>query len=76
MAEKKRTILMSEDPSKETWQPSAGRRLVRHLREKARIKGFGLKYQPTKTDSFRAGAMKSKGKGASRFIGMTYKKGF
>ena len=89
MAEgKKRTVLMSDKPSEvSASRPSMGKRLRRHLREKVRIKGMGLKYAPTKVDSIRAGAVRGKQPpagtrarraraGGGRFFGAMYKKKF
>ena len=89
MAEKKkkRTILMSEDPSEENWQPGPGKRLMRHLREKVRVRTSGIRYSPTKTDSFKAGSVRGRQPprgtrarqaraGGGRMFGLMYRKKF
>ena len=59
MAEKRRTILMDKDPSKEGWKPSLGKRISRHfkrtIKPRAKKRGVDIDYTPTKTDSFSLG---------------------
>jgi len=57
---KKKTILMSTQPSEEDWQPSLGDQVVQTLKDKASLQGFSVKVAPTTTDSFNVGAIKSK----------------
>jgi hypothetical protein len=58
MGSKKRTILMSEDKSRENWQPSLGKRVARFLRQKSKRSGFGVKAKLSPTDSIKVGASK------------------
>jgi hypothetical protein len=81
----KKTILMSENSADENWQPSKTRKFTRSLRGAA-IRGFTIKVEPTRTDSFNIGAMKSKAQGNDRnndgngkgkyFVGLRYTKKF
>lgn len=83
---KKKTILMSENVAEENWQPSKTRRFTRALKGAA-IRGFTIKVEPTNTDSFNIGAMKSKAKNENErnnngngkgkyFVGLRYTKKF
>lgn len=54
----KRTILKSEDKSRENWQPSVGKRLLGRLRKKSKRSGFGVKAAITPTDSIKVGVSK------------------
>ena len=86
--EEKRTILKSSTPSRENWQPSIATKVVRHLKDKAKVRGFTVKYEPTTTDSFKVGQQHGKmprregyvhGAGKPRpgkYFGISYKKEF
>lgn len=82
----KKTILKSTQPSEENWKPSFGQKVLSSLRDKSAIKGFTIKVEPTRTDSFNIGAMKSKRPSTDRnsdsggkgqyFVGLRYTKRF
>jgi hypothetical protein len=83
---KKRTILFSEDSSKVD-NPSWLSRAAKHLKEKSKVKSFGLKYKPTKTDSIEVGARKrvkapkparhrAYGRSGGSYFGIEFKKKF
>jgi len=59
MADPKKTILKSTQPSEENWQIGIGKRVVRLLKEKSALKGFSVRIKPTKTDSFLTGAVRA-----------------
>jgi len=56
MGNDKRTILKHIDPSKETWNKSAGYKIKKHLKDRVRTKSFALNYKTDSIGTVKAGS--------------------